>query len=184
MSARDIPLSAEEFDRRLFKLLVATADRSDPLIDRWVTEVLQLVRDHLQMDVVFVSQFESGRRMFMHVQQDESRPVIQIGQSDPLELTACKAVVDGRLPELMRDAAKLPPFAELVKEPFPIGAHLNTPIMLRDGTLYGTLCCFSFAPNEDLTGRDLKRLQIAAQMIARLIDRARERELDDNGTPA
>jgi len=52
--------------------------------------------------------------------------------------------------------------------------------VLRDGTLYGTLCCFSFAPNEDLTGRDLKRLQMAAQMMARLIDRAHERGLNDD----
>lgn len=184
MSARDIPLSASEFDRRLFKLLVATADRGDPLIDRSVTEVLQLVRDHLQMDVVFVSQFENGLRVLKHVQQDESQPVVCVGYSDPLELTVCKAVVDGRLPELARDAAKLPLFTELAKVPFPIGAHLSTPIVLRDGTLYGTFCCFSFAPNEELTGRDLKRLQMAAQMTARLIDRTREREPDRNDTPA
>lgn len=182
MSARDSPLSADEFDRRLFRMLVATADGGDPLIDRSVTEVLGLVRDHLQMDVVFASQFENGRRVFRHAEQDETRPVLQLGHSDPLELTACKAVVDGRLPELMRDAARVPLFAELVKVPVPIGAYLSTPIVLRDGTLYGTLCCFSFAPNEDLTGRDLKRLQIAAQMIARLIDRAREREADEIDT--
>ncbi len=180
MSARDSPLSADEFDRRLFRLLVATADGSDPLIDRSVTEVLRLVRDHLKMDVVFASQFENGRRVFRHVEQDGTRPVVPVGYSDPLELTACKAVVDGRLPELIRDAAKLPLFGELVQAPVPIGAYLSTPIVLRDGALYGTLCCFSFAPNQDLTGRDLKRLQIAAQMVARLIDRAREREQDDD----
>jgi len=108
MSARDSQLSADEFDRRLFKLLVATADGAAPLIDRSVTEVLRWCATTCGWTWRSLRLFENGRRVFRHVEQDESRPVIQIGHSDPLELTACKAVVDGRLPELVRDAAKSP----------------------------------------------------------------------------
>ena len=60
--------------------------------------------------------------------------------------------------------------------PFPIGAHLSTAITLCNGTVYGTLCCFSFAPDESLRARDLKRLRMAADMVARLIDGANRGE--------
>lgn len=172
MSARDHRISAADFDRRLSYLVVATADDSDLQIDRSVGEVLRLVRDHLQMDVAFVSHFEAGRRVFRQVVQDEAHPLLAVGASDPLEASFCQRVIDGRLPELVTNVARLPTFAELPATDFPIGAHLSTPIVLRDGSIYGTLCCFSFAANEALTERDLGRLRMAAQMTARLIDKA------------
>ena len=91
-------------------------------------------------------------------------------------MSFCQRVVDGRLPELVHDVSKLPDVAELPPAPFPVGAHLSTPLVLGDGTIYGTLCCFSFAPNETLTAeRDLKRLHMAARLAARLVDQGRAR---------
>ncbi|RZI78444.1 MAG: GAF domain-containing protein [Variovorax sp.] len=172
MSARDNRVSAVDFDRRLSYLVVATADESDLQIDRAVNEVLRLVRDHLQMDVAFVSQFEGGRRVFRYIEQGEGDPLLAVGASDPLEQSFCQRVIDGRLPQLVQDVARLPDFRELPATSFPIGAHMSTPIVLRDGAIYGTLCCFSFAPNESLASRDLGRLRMAAAMAARLIDKA------------
>lgn len=177
MSARDHRVSAADFDRRLSYLVVATADESDLQIDSAVNEVLRLVRDHLQMDVAFVSQFENGRRVFRHVAQDDGDPLLAVGAADPLEESFCQRVIDGRLPELVRNVAQLPGFGELPATPFKIGAHMSTPIVLRGGAVYGTLCCFSFAPNPDLAQRDLGRLRMAAEMAARLIDKASARGL-------
>ena len=172
MSARAHRISATDFDRRLSYLVVATADESDLQIDRSVNEVLRLVRDHLQMDVAFVSHFEGGRRVFRHIVQDETNPLLAVGASDPLEESFCQRVIDGRLAALVHDVAKLPDFGELPANDFRIGAHMSTPIILRGGAIYGTLCCFSLAPNEDLAQRDLGRLRMAAEMTARLIDKA------------
>jgi GAF domain-containing protein len=165
-------MSAEAFDRHLSRLAIATSEGSDIDIHRSVGEVLQLVRDHLQMDVVFVSRFENGRRVFRHVEQDPARPLLTVGHSDPLEMSLCQRVVDGRLPELVRDVARLPDADALPPLPFRIGAHLSTPLVLASGEIYGTFCCFSFAPDETLTERDLKRLRMASQLTARLIDRS------------
>ncbi|MGF6529062.1 GAF domain-containing protein [Variovorax sp. PvP013] len=172
MSARDPLMTLEVFDRQLSRLAIATAERSDTDIHRSVGEVLQLVRDHLQMDVVFVSRFENGRRVFRHVEQDPARPLLQVGHSDPLEMSLCQRVVDGRMPELVRDVARLPDADALPPLPFRIGAHLSTPLVLGNGEVYGTFCCFSLAPDETLTERDLKRLRMASEMTARLIDRS------------
>jgi GAF domain-containing protein len=84
-------------------------------------------------------------------------------------------VIDGRLPQLVCDVAAWPHAADLPKVDFPVGAHLSTPIVLRGGVIYGTLCCFSFAANEALAQRDLKRLRMASELVARLIDQANER---------
>jgi GAF domain-containing protein len=174
MAAQD-----DEFERKLFNLSVATADQSDPNIDRAIGEVLRLVREHLEMDVAFVSRLHDGQRIFKRVEPDDGRQVIATGGADPIETSFCQRVIQGRLPQLVRDVAKLPNFAELPPTPFSIGAHLSTPIVLADGSIYGTLCCFSFSPNEALMERDLKRLKMAAQMTARLLDQERLREQED-----
>jgi hypothetical protein len=48
-------------------LLLATADRSDELVDENVRLVLQELRQHLNMEVIFVSEIRNGQRMFQHV---------------------------------------------------------------------------------------------------------------------
>ena len=172
MSGRDLPIDLAAFDVGLSRLAVTTAERSDAEIHRCVGEVLRLVRDHLQMDVVFVSRFENGRRVFRHVEQDANPPLLAVGNSDPLEMSFCQRVVDGRLPELVNDVAALPNLDELPPLPFRIGAHLSTPLVLGNGEVYGTFCCFSFTPDGRLGERHLKRLRMASEMTARLIERS------------
>ena len=53
------------------ELLIATATRSDALVDESVRQVLHDLREHLGMDVIFLSEIRDGRRMFKHV---ETRP--------------------------------------------------------------------------------------------------------------
>ncbi|VWX63244.1 Diguanylate cyclase [Burkholderiales bacterium 8X] len=179
MSMRDTDWTdqgSDDLERRITRLVSATADGGDTRIDRAVREVLRLVRDHLQMEVAFVSEVTEGRRIFRHVDTEPGKELIAVGASDPLALSFCQRVLDGRMPQMVRDVSKLPDFDELPQTPWPIGAHLSTPIVLASGQVYGTLCAFSRAPNEDLTQRDLKRLQMSAQMVARLIDQQRLRD--------
>jgi GAF domain-containing protein len=165
------------------EMLVATADGADELVDRAVTEVLKVLRERMKMDVVFVSQFVRGRRAFRAVSQARGREVIAAGMSDPLEETWCKRVVDGRLPELIRDAAPLQASGQAPAAPFPIGTHLSTPIVLSNGDVYGTLCCFSFAVSPEMSHRDLQRLRYTAQLVAQKIERARAKAMEADLQP-
>lgn len=158
---------------KVSELLVATADDADADIDRAVPEVLHSLREKLGMDVVFVSEFVDGERVMRFVDKAAVAPPVQVGDSGELESSYCLRVVDGRMPELVPDAAKLP---DLPPAPFRVGAHLSTPIVLPDGKTYGTLCCFSSAPNEHLQRRDLEALRMCAQLVARKIDAAQERQ--------
>jgi len=162
-------------------LLVATADSSDALLDDSISLVLQRLRESLRMDVVFVSEFVDGQRVFRFVDANGSAPMAP-GDSSPLEQSYCKLVVDGRMHELVGDVAKLPATVGLPATSVSVGAHLSTPIVLTDGQAYGTLCCFSAAPNEALRLRDLTALRHCAQLVARKLEAtrsARERAMQD-----
>ncbi|WP_213955560.1 MULTISPECIES: GAF domain-containing protein [unclassified Variovorax] len=163
---------------RISELLVATPEGADALISDVVPDVLRLLREHLKMDVVFVSEFVDNRRVFRRVETGTRKRPIEVGQSDPLEESFCQRVIDGRLPRMVANAAAHALSADLPATPFPVGAHLSTPIILNDGRVYGTLCCFSYAPNDELTKRDLKKLEMSAQLAARRIDQQNAREAE------
>jgi EAL domain-containing protein (putative c-di-GMP-specific phosphodiesterase class I) len=150
-----------------------------------LTSALRAIRSHLGMEVAFVSEFADGRRIFRHVDSTNGNLPVYEGGSDPLEQSYCQRVVDGRLPELILDATKVPAALELpATEALPVGAHLSVPIELRNGRIYGTLCCFSCTPNLSLNDRDLSMMRIFAQLMGEQIEEDIEasrsrREMED-----
>jgi GAF domain-containing protein len=163
----------EDVTVKISELLVATADESDALIDNSVQEVLHLMRESMKMDVAFVSEFTEGKRVFRYVDTAPGKPAIASGESDPLEESWCKRVVDGRLPQFIADAAQNPASASLEKQsPYRIGTFISTPIVLSGGRIYGTLCCFSHRVLENPDEADLKRLKLTARLTANKIDKS------------
>ena len=158
------------------ELLVATAEGADDLIDQNVKEVLHGLREHLKMDVIFVSEIRNGQRTFKHVDHSTDKALIETGGGSSLEQSFCQCVLDGRLPPLVHDAAKYTESAKLPATPFRVGAHLSTPIILADGQIYGTLCCFSTEPDPSLRDTDLQKLAVVAKHTAKRIDVRRETE--------
>lgn len=131
-----------------------------------VRQSLAAVRAHLGMEVAFVGRFGAGRRHFAFVDSDVAFCPIQVGGSEELESSYCARVVDGRIPNLIRDAQAIRALADLpATHEFPIGAHLSVPLRELDGTAFGTLCCFSRAPDEELRERDLSVLRMVADVI-------------------
>jgi EAL domain-containing protein (putative c-di-GMP-specific phosphodiesterase class I) len=71
----------------------------------------------------------------------------------------------------------------------PVGAHLNVPLRLKDGSVYGSFCCLSRTPDHSLTQRDLSTLRafadLAAGQIEKDLDLARSRtEIESRITDA
>jgi GAF domain-containing protein len=170
MEFRD-PMLAGDVNVVVSELLVATGESSDPLLDDSVSQVLKLLRHRMNMDVVFVSELVDGRRMFRFVDSRPGAPDVQAGASNPIEESVCQRIVDGRLPELIHDVDALPK-DQLPPMPFRVGAHLSTPIVLQSGRTYGTLCCFSTAPNPSLRDDDLKTLRLCATLVSKKLQLA------------
>lgn len=166
-SVYDLGYEPSDLHVTISEMLVATADQSDEQLDRTITEVLRMLRERLNMDVVFVSEFVDGRRVFRQVAADEAKPVVAVGQSDTLEASWCQRVVDGRLPRFMANVKADPAVAGLLDQlPFSIGTHISTPIVLKNGQVYGTLCSFSFSPQDNPNPDDLKTLEMTARLTA------------------
>lgn len=141
-------------------------------LDENLRDALRAIRLHLGMDVAFVSKFSNGRRTFEHIDSRCDNQPIRAGGSDPLEESYCQRIVDGRLPELIRDASLVTAALELpVTTALPVGAHLSVPIRLKDGTVYGTFCCFSFTPDQSLQERDLTMMRVFADFTGKQIER-------------
>ena len=160
----------DAIDVRISELLVATNEASDPLVDPQVKKALGLYREHLNMDVVFVSQFENQRRTFRVIESKPGNTLLQVGQSDPVEQSWCQHVVDGRLPQLMKDAQPYVDSGAAPRVGIRIGTHLSTPILMKNGSVYGTLCCFSHAVESGVDTKDLQRLQALARALAQRLD--------------
>jgi EAL domain-containing protein (putative c-di-GMP-specific phosphodiesterase class I) len=139
-------------------------------VDAGIDKMLHAVREHLGMDVAFLAEFRAKDRIFRHVDAKTAAP-IQAGDTLSLDQGYCQRVVDGRLPQLIKDAAAHPEAAKLPEtSAVPIGSHLSVPIRLSDGRVYGTLCCFSFIPDVSLTERDMQMMRVLAELLGDQID--------------
>lgn len=143
--------------------------------------ILRAVREHLGMEASFVAQFANGRRVFRHVQHAEGLKFIEVGDGDPLEESYCHWIAVGRLPELIRNPADHPFSEQLAAtRALPVGAHLSVPLRLRDGTIYGTFCCFSRKPDRSLNQRDLSVMRAFADLAGEQIQLELDRDHDQS----
>lgn len=164
-------LDPRDISVQISELFVATNDDADAMIPGSVQEVLKMVLEKLKMDVVFVSEFIGTQRIVRQVESIDAASGVIAGQIDLLEATWCQRIVDGRLPQIMNNVPRLAETLEIPPTDLKIGSHLATPIILSDGRVYGTFCCFSTRVDEKLVERDLKNLQLAAKFAAEKLEK-------------
>ncbi len=176
MSHENRPPAAptESFEERLSTLRIATADSRHSAMDAAIQDLLALIRDHLGMDVVFVSEFVEGFRVVRHgcagaVPPPLMQALTSRGEPRRLEDTLCQRLLDGRLPNVIADLPSLRATQPLPDQGFPIGSYLGVPVTREDGSVYGALCCLTLEPNSRFGDLELKRLQMAAKLVERLI---------------
>lgn len=137
-----------------------------------VARALQIIRAHLGMDVAYVSEFVDGRSVFREVDAPGHEALIKIGDSQSLDDVYCRHIIEGRLPQLIPDTAKVALAAGMpITAAVPIGAHVSVPLVLPDGRIYGMFCCLAFTADDTLRDRDLRMLRAFADLAAFEIDR-------------
>lgn len=135
-----------------------------------VERILQAVRSHLRMDVAFASHVTATETIIRFCDGDERAPFVA-GDIFPVEDGYCKRILDGKIPALIRDAALVAEVAGLAcTKDMPIGAHISVPLILSDGSVYGTFCCFSFEANDALSDRDVEMMRAFAELAAAQIE--------------
>lgn len=151
----------------LIQRVMTQVGTASTAIDRNIEQILRAVHDHLKMDVSFVSEFGTRDRVFRQVINDGGRVALRSGDTMPMDAGYCLRVVQGKVPQLIPDTARVPAALEIPEtKALPIGSHMSVPIVLTDGRIYGTFCCFSFEAKMDLDERDLHMMRAFAQLLA------------------
>ncbi len=151
--------------------LLHKMQEGEHFFSRHIQNLLQLVRQQLNMEVAFISEFVDGYRVFRHIESISSFNLIQVGDSNPLDESYCQSVVNGQLPELIKNAQALPQaFKFKATKEVPVGAHISVPLKLSNGHVYGTFCTFSRTSKKFLTKRDLALVRVFASIASVAIE--------------
>lgn len=146
--------------------------------DQKVAELLRTAKKALGLSLTFLSRFE-GETQHLEV-VESSIPFFHDGQSQLRANSLCQAILDGKLPSVIPNVAKLPEAKRLPAARFPrIRSYVSVPVSLSDGTLYGTFCAAGFTSDNDLTKRDRALMEVLASAAATIIEpgvRERRRE--------
>lgn len=144
-----------------------------------IRRTVRALREHLDLDVAFVSQFVDGNRVFRFVDAEDEESPIEVGGSDPLDESYCHYVVRGQLPEFLRDPNEHPLAATLpATDGLPVGTHYSVPIEFSDGRTYGTFCCFAHDVRADAEPEDVRALRMMASLIAEYLEESDRRSVE------
>jgi GAF domain-containing protein len=137
-----------------------------------IESLLSLVRENLEMDVAFVSEFAGDQLVFRALEGDAGSFGWREGEGFPLDESYCKRVLDGRLPNVVPDARREDSTKDLwVTSEARIGSYVAVPVVLSDGRPYGTLCCASHKADPGLRERELGLMEGVARELSRQIQR-------------
>ncbi len=137
--------------------------------------MLEAVREHMGMEIAYISQFVSTSAretvVFRGVDAPGFEKLLAVGDCKARDDTYCHHVLDGNLPGLMTDTALYPRAQSLlVTHSMPIRAYIGVPIYLQDGSVYGMLCCSSPHAAPTLTSRDTQVMKVFADMAAQQLN--------------
>lgn len=146
---------------------IGTGSRQTP---EFLEQMLSGLREALEMEVVFVSEFAGDRLIFRALEGDGESFGWRKGEEFPLDETYCKRVIDGRISNVVLDARTVDETRDLcITSEADIGSYAAVPLVLSDGRLYGTLCCVSHVPDPWLRERDLRLMdKLARELVGRL----------------
>jgi GAF domain-containing protein len=137
-----------------------------------IEDMLRDVRETLNMDVAFVSEFSEDQLVFRVLEGDAESFGWREGESFPIDESYCKRVLDGRIPQVVPDAKREDATRDLrVTTEANIGSYAAVPLVLSDGRLYGTLCCLSHEPDPWLRQRDLGVMERTARWLVEQLER-------------
>jgi EAL domain-containing protein (putative c-di-GMP-specific phosphodiesterase class I) len=134
-----------------------------------IAQLLRTARRKLDLSVAFLSRIDERTRTMQVV--DTLLPSPVDGYAGPRDSGFCLAVLEGRLPQAMPDVRDVPEAMALHPADLPqIRGHVSVPVVLSDGTVYGTFCAFGLVSDPEVTHRDLALMEVLADAAALVIE--------------
>ncbi len=134
-----------------------------------MAQLLRTAKNSLGLSLTFLSRLD-GEVQHLEV-VESSIPFFRDGQTQPQATSLCQAILDGKLPSVIPNVAKIPEAKRLPAARFPrIRSYVSVPVSLSDGTLYGTFCAAGFTADKELSERDRALMEVLASAAATVIE--------------
>lgn len=139
--------------------------------------ILELARRHLELEVSYLTAFEDGHQVIKAVSGDSASFDLTIGTSTPMADGYCAQMILGDIPNVVTDARNDDRVNSLaVTAQFGIGSYIGVPLTIGDGEVYGSFCCVSHDPQPHLGPRDVRFLNMLAELLVEELDAQHERD--------
>jgi EAL domain-containing protein (putative c-di-GMP-specific phosphodiesterase class I) len=139
--------------------------------------VVKLTNRHLGLDVVYIAELTGATQVYRAAAGDPASFNIKVNAGTSSRATYCRRLVEGEIPNVIRDATADPRVADLpMTRDARIGSFIGVPLRLSDGTLYGTLCALGHVPDPTLDERAVRFMSMLGELIVDDLDEQRRRE--------
>jgi len=156
--------------------------------EQQIAELLQTARTSLRLSVAFLSRLD-GTTQHLEVVESSLPLIFRDGITQKQETSFCQAILDGKLPAVIPDVKAHPLAMTLPTARIPrIRSYVSAPVVLSDGSLYGTFCAFGFTSDKELAERDEALMGVLASAASVIIEpevrsQARRSEIEDRLAP-
>jgi len=83
----------------------------------------------------------------------------------------CSRMVEGKGPCVAPQVSSVPAYVEApIGREVSIGAYVGIPLVLRDGSLFGTLCAIDPDPQSEKVREELPTIQLLAQLLSTILE--------------
>jgi len=138
--------------------------------EQQIAELLQTARASLRLSVAFLSRLD-GVTQHLEVVESSMPLIFRDGITQKQETSFCQAILDGRLPAVIPDVKAFPEAMRLPTARIPrIRSYVSAPVVLSDGSLYGTFCAFGFTSDKELVQRDEALMGVLASAASVIIE--------------
>jgi len=140
--------------------------------EQQIAELLQTARASLRLSVAFLSRLD-GTTQHLEVVESSLPLIFRDGITQKQETSFCQAILDGKLPAVIPDVKAYPEAMKLPTARIPrIRSYVSAPVVLSDGSLYGTFCAFGFTSDKELADRDEALMGVLASAASVIIEPA------------
>ncbi|HZI96887.1 MAG TPA: EAL domain-containing protein [Actinomycetales bacterium] len=154
--------------------------RSDS--EQQLADLLTTAKESLHLSVAFVSRMD-GTTQHLEVVESSVPFLFSEGATQEQATTFCQAIWDGKLPSVIPEVRKYPEAMKLPASRLPrIRSYVSVPIVLSDGSRYGTFCAAGLTSDKALCKRDKALMDVLARAASVIIEpgvreRARRAEI-------
>lgn len=135
-----------------------------------VADLLVTAKKALGLSVAFLSRLD-GATQHLEVVESSVPLLFREGVMRPQATSLCQAILDGRLPSVIPNLRDFPEAMRLPAAKMPrIRSFVSVPVVLSDGSLYGTFCAAGLTSDKGLTRRDRSLMEVLARAAAVVIE--------------